>query len=242
MPRVTVIIPTQNKRDSLNRAVQSVIDQSFTDWELFIINDSQTKIEPYLDSRIKIVSNESEIGANGARNTGIDFASGEYIAFLDDDDEWLQPKLEIQLEAMCSQSSILSFTGKNIYLNSKFHKYSFRDAPNWTLYLYNFVGTTSSIMVSAHIIKSLQGFDVSLQQLQDYDLLLRIKNSGSFSGINKPLVNYHMDEFDNHVSINWGKFFKSSIVIWLKQNMSGKVLFPIGILMTFIHKTKNAIN
>ena len=59
MTKITVIIPTQNQRESLNRAVQSVLNQSFSDWELFIVNDSSSRIESIIDDmRVKIISNE----------------------------------------------------------------------------------------------------------------------------------------------------------------------------------------
>jgi len=242
LPKITIIIPTQNNRKSLKRAVKSVINQSFIDWELYIINDSSSKIQQFNDDRVKCIQNEYLKGANGSRNSGIKYAKGDYIAFLDDDDEWLPEKLNIQFIQMEKERSILSFTGKNIFINTNFQKYSFRNSYTWMLFFYNFVGTNSSIMVSAEILKSVHGFDASLQQLQDYDLFLRVKNMGNFSGIDVPLVNYYMDKSDNHVSNNLGNFFKSSFVIWSKQGLLGKLIFPIGILSTFLQKMKNAIN
>jgi len=117
MPKITVIIPTQNRRKSLDRAVESVLSQSFIDWELYIVNDSSSAIKAYNDDRVKIIQNEDIKGANSSRNTGIKHAQGDYIAFLDDDDEWLPEKLDIQLNLMEKEQSILSFTGKNIFIN-----------------------------------------------------------------------------------------------------------------------------
>ena len=242
MPTLTVIIPTQNKRESLKRAIQSVIDQSFSDWELYVVNDSVSVIESYADNRIIIISNENEAGANGSRNTGIKYSLGKYIAFLDDDDEWMPEKLTLQYELMEKEHSILSFTGKNIFINTNYKKYSFRNSYLWMLNFHNFVGTTSSVMILRDAIKLVDGFDTSLTQLQDYDLFLRLKNHGKFSGINAPLVNYYMDETDEHVSLHWWNFYKSVFRIWLKQPWIGKILFPVGILIIFSHKTKNAIN
>jgi len=242
MSKITVIIPTQNRRQSLYRAVDSVLNQSFIDWELYIVNDSSSTIKAYNDDRVKIIQNEGIKGANSSRNTGIKHAQGDYIAFLDDDDEWLPEKLNIQLNLMEKEQSILSFTGKNIFINSNFKKYSFRNSYLWMLNFYNFVGTTSSIIISADIIKSVNGFDVSLPQLQDYDLFLRVKSLGTFSGVNSPLINYYMDQSDDHISINWGNFFSSAYKVWLKQGVLGKLIFPFGLLITFIQKTKNIIN
>mgnify|MGYP006176572571 CR=1 FL=1 len=242
MTKITVIIPTQNQRESLNRAVQSVLNQSFSDWELFIVKDSSSTIESIIDDkRVKIISNEGERGANGSRNTGIKYALGKYIAFLDDDDEWLPEKLYLQLNMMEKEQSILSFTGKNIFKNANFQKYSFRNSFKWLLNFYNFVGTTSSVLISREALQSVGGFDESITQLQDYELFLRLRTLGKFSGIDSPLVNYYMDKSDEHVSNNWSNFFRSSYKIWVKQKGIGLVLLPLGLLITFFQKTKNAI-
>ena len=101
MAKVSIIIPTKNRPDLLNRALSSVINQSYQNWELFIINDSDTEISiNSSDPRIQIIKNNNKSGANGARNTGINLARGEYIAFLDDDDKWLPTKLEKQIELL----------------------------------------------------------------------------------------------------------------------------------------------
>jgi GT2 family glycosyltransferase len=166
---------------------------------------------------------------------------GKYIAFLDDDDEWLPEKLHLQLNMMEKEQSILSFTGKNVFKNDNFQKYTFRNSFKWLLNFYNFVGTTSSVLISREALQSVGGFDESITQLQDYELLLRLRRLGKFSGIDSPLVNYYMDKSDKHVSNNWRNFFKSSYKIWVKQKGIGLVLLPLGLLITFLQKTKNAI-
>ena len=244
---VSVIITTYNRLELLKVAIDSVLRQTYNNIEIIIVNDGGSflageNIPSYIDNRkIKYIYQENN-GLSSARNTGIKHAQGDYIAFLDDDDEWLPEKLNIQLNLMEKEQSILSFTGKNIFINSNFKKYSFRNSYLWMLNFYNFVGTTSSIIISADIIKSVNGFDVSLPQLQDYDLFLRVKSLGTFSGVNSPLINYYMDQSDDHISINWGNFFSSAYKVWLKQGVLGKLIFPFGLLITFIQKTKNIIN
>ncbi|MBC8311918.1 MAG: glycosyltransferase [Candidatus Marinimicrobia bacterium] len=242
MPKITVIIPTQNRRKSLNRAIQSVLVQTFSDLELLIVNDSNSIINPIDDERAKIISNEGAKGANGSRNTGIKYAVGDYIAFLDDDDHWLSEKLFHQFNIMKKEESILSFTGKNIFRDDIFKKYSFRDSSKWMLNFYNFIGTTSTVIIKRDALQTVNGFDESISQLQDYELFLRLRRIGKFSGINRPLINYYMDTSNEHVSINWANFFSSSYKIWIKQQGISLLLFPIGILITFLQKTKNAID
>jgi glycosyltransferase involved in cell wall biosynthesis len=103
MPKVSIIIPTYNRADLLPRAVQSVINQTYKDWELLIVDDGSadnTKevVEKFAkkDPRIKYFYEENK-GQGAARNLGIKNAQGEYIAFLDSDDEWLSEKLEKQI-------------------------------------------------------------------------------------------------------------------------------------------------
>lgn len=246
-PIVSIIIPTYNRPRILFDTINNVLNQTLTNIKIIVIDDGSSEemreiIQSFTDGRIHYIKTEENLGCTGARLLGIQSSEGDFIAFLDDDDEWLPEKLDIQLNLMEKEQSILSFTGKNIFINSNFQKYSFKNSYLWMLNFYNFVGTTSSIIISTDIIKSVRGFDVSLSQLQDYDLFLRIKSLGIFSGINRPLINYYLDKSDVHVSINWGNFFSSAYKVWLKQGVLGKFIFPIGLLITLLQKIKNAIN
>ena len=100
-PKVSIVIPTFNRRQLLPIAVESVRKQIFGDWELLVVDDHSTddtrsRVEMWQaeEPRIKYFVNERTKGPAGARNTGIDRARGKYIALLDSDDEWLPPHLE----------------------------------------------------------------------------------------------------------------------------------------------------
>jgi glycosyltransferase involved in cell wall biosynthesis len=104
MPKVSVIIPTYNRADLLPRAIQSVINQTYKDWELLIIDDGSTDntkeiVEGFIkkDSRIKYFYEENSGAPGRPKNFGIQKSNGKYIAFLDSDDEWLPEKLERQI-------------------------------------------------------------------------------------------------------------------------------------------------
>ena len=85
MAEVSIIIPTKNRPGLINQAINSVLHQTYTNWELFIVNDSTEEILlNQSDPRIHLVENKLLPGANGARNTGINLSSGKYIAFLSD--------------------------------------------------------------------------------------------------------------------------------------------------------------
>lgn len=112
---VSVIMPAYNVEDTIERAVKSVVSQSYTNWELLIGNDSSSdstlKVIYSLakhEARIRVYSNEENMGVSGTRNLLVDNSEGEFIAFLDADDEWYPEKLKIQISQMVSEG--LSFT------------------------------------------------------------------------------------------------------------------------------------
>lgn len=102
-PAVSVIIPTYNRAHLVKRAIKSVLVQTFTDLELLVIDDcsddnTEEVVKSVEDARIRYIPRSINRGASAARNMGIHEAKGEYIAFLDSDDQWLPRKLEIQLK------------------------------------------------------------------------------------------------------------------------------------------------
>jgi len=101
-PKVSVIIPTRNRAQMLKRALNSVLAQSYQDFEVIVVSDGSTDhtehiVEAFNDPRITLLKHKTSRGASAARNTGMRIAKGKYIAFLDDDDEWMPNKLKLQL-------------------------------------------------------------------------------------------------------------------------------------------------
>jgi len=97
---VSVILPTYNRAHLLDRSIKSVLKQTYENFELIVVNDGSSdeierRVKEYqkLDKRIKYVKNDKNLGVSSARNIGIKIAKGEFIAFQDDDDEWLPLKL-----------------------------------------------------------------------------------------------------------------------------------------------------
>jgi teichuronic acid biosynthesis glycosyltransferase TuaG len=115
---VSIVVPVYNAARFIDETIQTVLDQTYTNWELLLVDDKSTDesvklIKPYLakDKRIKLFNNKQNSGAAISRNKGIDAAKGRYIAFLDADDLWLPTKLEKQVEFMQAQDCAFSFTG-----------------------------------------------------------------------------------------------------------------------------------
>lgn len=115
MEKVSIITPIYNSEKYLKETIESVLNQSYTNFELILINDKSTdsslKIcESYKDERIKIIDLKENGGVCKARNIGIKEASGRYIAFLDSDDIWTETKLEEQLNFMKENKAKISCT------------------------------------------------------------------------------------------------------------------------------------
>ena len=110
-PEVSVVIPTYNRAESIGDFIASVLNQTFQNYEIIIVNDGSTdeteiQISKFSDARIKLISHQINKGAPAARNTGIRTSQGEFIAFLDSDDRWLPEKLQIQTDYLKNSPKI----------------------------------------------------------------------------------------------------------------------------------------
>ncbi|MDP5460138.1 glycosyltransferase family 2 protein [Alishewanella sp. SMS8] len=116
MTLVSIIMPSYNTSNFIFSAVQSVLDQTFQDWELIIVDDCSTDstcriLKEFFDPRIKVIINEKNLGGASSRNIAINAAKGRYLAFLDSDDLWPSSKLEKQISFMQQYEVGFSFTG-----------------------------------------------------------------------------------------------------------------------------------
>ncbi len=105
MARISVVIPTYNRPELLNNSINSVLSQTYRDFELIVIDDCSSDntpdvLEGFRDERLRVIRNSSNKGIAAVRNISVSNSQGKYIAFLDDDDEWLPDKLEKQLKIM----------------------------------------------------------------------------------------------------------------------------------------------
>ena len=113
---VSIIMPSWNTANFIGKSIQCVVDQTYTNWELLIVDDCSADytddvVKPFLaDKRIKYFKNEKNSGAAMTRNRAMREAQGEWIAFLDSDDLWMPEKLEKQVEFMKKNGYVLSFT------------------------------------------------------------------------------------------------------------------------------------
>ena len=219
MPKVSVIIPTYNRCNVLERAIQSLLNQTFQDFELFIVDDHSSDdthkvVAAIDDARIKYIRHGSNKGAAAARNTGIRNTSCEYIAFLDDDDEWLPEKLGLQLALLESSppevggvytgyESVDSFSGKILHISRPVHTGNIYNA----LLVNNCIGSTSTILLRRICFDVAGCFDENLPSFEDYDLWIRIAKYFQFHCISSSLYRYYVHNIkltNNPVSLDKG--------------------------------------
>lgn len=199
MAKVTVIIPFYNRIEWVREAIKSVLMQTYQDFEVIVVDDGSDKgykdqIEA-LDKRITYLRQENK-GASAARNLGIDQSSGEYIAFLDSDDEFLPEKLEIQLLAMKQNPGIL--LSHTSYINVDAHKRPLQIIPSglFTGKVYPQILAlcpiaTPTVVVQRSALKT-RRFDENIAIAEDLLMWSRIAKESAILGINIPLTNVRL--------------------------------------------------
>jgi len=226
MPKVSVIIPTYNRASLLKQAIQSVLNQTYQNFEIIVIDDASTDntkktIQSFDSKKITYICHEKNKGGSAARNTGIKLAKGEYMAFLDSDDEWLPKKLFKQLElfAKSSQGVGVVYTGFTKIDNIKNISKSVMPKKHGRIYhlllLKNYVGTTSTPLLKRECIEKVGLFDENLPSAQDWDMWIRISKYFNFKYIPKPLVKYNIHQLT--ISKNYKSVIKGTKIIIKKH-------------------------
>ena len=204
-PRVSVIIPTHNRATVLPRAVKSVLEQTFTDFEVLIVDDCSTDDTArvmadleLVDPRIRGFRHGVNRGSAATRNTGIANAVGEYLAFLDDDDEFLPNKLEEQVRALddapCDVGMAYvwsEFVGPSGEIVGSRCRTEEGDLFIDALILRLSIGIASTGMVRAAALDAVGRFDESVLRCEDLEIMCRLCRHYKISYIPKILSRLH---------------------------------------------------
>jgi glycosyltransferase involved in cell wall biosynthesis len=220
-PLFSVVMPTWNRGSSIRKAVSSVLAQTFTDFELLVVDDcSEVPAALVLtdlvkDDRVRCIRLERNNGVGPARNVGIDHARGEYVAFLDDDDEYFPTKLAEIAAVVRHHDTDVVYHKMQIHLvregysytNAPFEKhFSYSD-----LLLKNLLGSPSMVVVRRDALITVGKFHGSLPALEDYELWLRLCKAGfRFKYIDRVLTNYYRDTRRASKSLS----LKNDIAAW----------------------------
>ena len=227
--KVSVIISTYNRAGSLPRAVNSVLAQTFTDFELIIVDDCSTDttqevIRKFADPRIHSVRHENNAGGSVARNTGIAYAKGEYVAFLDDDDEWFESKLARQARVLDESEPRVALVytwfdlieassrKRRVGGRSAISGDIFEDMLGWAI-----PAPTSTYMVRAEAARKVGGFDETLPIAQDLDFLLRISMRWHVAVVEDVLMLMHKE--DGYISVAQRPNAMTHLVNYLKSHI-----------------------
>jgi glycosyltransferase involved in cell wall biosynthesis len=201
MPAISVVIPAYNAEGTILETIASVQQQTFSDFELIVINDGSTDgtlelLQGIKDKRLRIFSYENG-GLPVARNRGITHATGEFIAFLDADDLWTLDKLELQLAALQQHPEAgVAYSWTSDFVDEqKETLYSYEPIffegnvlPN--LLVKNFIASGSNPLIRREALESVGEFDSTLKSCEDWDFYLRLAAKWQFVVVPKWQILY----------------------------------------------------
>ncbi|MDL1981521.1 MAG: glycosyltransferase [Deltaproteobacteria bacterium] len=214
MPKVSIVIPTYNRAWLLRKAILSVLNQTYQDFEIIVVDDASNDntidvISALNDKRIKYIRHDVNKGEAGARNTGILNTNGQYIAFLDDDDEWLPKKLELQVNKLenSPQKTGLIYTSyircyyKEKKLIRKHQSIALHKGEMYHILIKrNIIGPPSCVLIRRKCMEKIGLFDSAIAYGLDYDYWIRISKHFDVEYLAEPLVKYRVHE--NRLSNN----------------------------------------
>lgn len=203
-PSVSAIIPTFERPEILQRALESVSNQTHPKIEVIVVETpssvqaEKSDLKRVAEYPLIHIKSGPDVGASEARNIGIEHSSGDYIAFLDDDDEWFPDKTARQVSEMESRGVSASVTGKlnvdsGADADSVYHPPDPDDQVQYQL-CWN-IGTFSMLMINSAVPERIGGLDTQLPRREDQDYLLRIAREFEIATISEPLVRKHTGDY-----------------------------------------------
>lgn len=244
-PKVSVIMPVYNVANFVGKAITSVLTQSFTDFELIIINDCATDnslqiCQTFTDARIIIVNHEVNKGLAAARNTGIRHAKGIYLAFLDSDDGWHQDKLQSHIKHLDNNHHVGISFSRSAFMDYEGHILNIYQMPQLTnidaphLLCRNPVGNGSAPVIRKNTFNDIAFksptespgewcyFDEQFRQSEDIECWLRIvaTTQWQIEGLSAPLTYYRL----NHQGLSSN--FEKQLASWEKMINKAKKYAP----------------
>ncbi|MBT0015941.1 glycosyltransferase family 2 protein [Vibrio alginolyticus] len=244
---VSIIMPTYNSTDTVVESIQSVLSQTYKNWELIIVDDRSTDntwqvIQTYADKydNIRVYQNKENLGAGASRNFAIEKAKGRFIAFLDSDDLWTEDKLSEQIAFMLENDYPLTYTHYSRFTSEE--ELSVVTAPEYTTYkklMYsNVIGCLTAVYDAQALGKRYMPL---IRKRQDMGLWLDIlKDTPKAYCLPKPLAKYRMDSgmTANKFSVlsyQW-KFYRDVVGLSLPRSLFTFSVYAVK--GTMKHRTK----
>lgn len=251
-PLVSIILPTYNRAHKIPNSIESLIAQTFRNFELIVVDDgSQDNTEQIIDdfrkkdSRIRYVRHPQRKGANAARNRGVREAKGRYIAFQDSDDQWLPHKLSVQIDAIRNTGVQASFTSfwriqgqKQTHIPKSYRQikpgiHSFHT----DLLEGNFIALPTFV-VEKSLFQRTGGFDEGLSRLQDWELFLRLSKLTDFIYINEALVNAYCGS-DSITAKR--RLYRTSMEYIIKKHQQDFEAHPVALVIQHMNLAVDAL-
>lgn len=232
MTLVTVVIPTRNRPAELKRAIQSVLDQTYQDFEIVVVRDgldevTESVVNAFADGRIRVLLLPGNVGGSEARNLGVSASSARWIALLDDDDQWLPQKLERQIELAKQQENNDQIIGSRYFYSRPGHPSQIWPTqlpipgrhPSEFIFASCGGFQTSTYLVSRQLLMRVP-FQKGLKKHQDWDWFLRAVSLPEvrLAWVDEPLTIYWVPA-PSSKSVSNQKDWRFSAA-WAKENLS----------------------
>lgn len=211
---VSVIIPTYGRADLIGRAIDSVLNQTYNNFEVIVVNDNSiesyhfeltmNKLKPYLSNpKVKVIAEGVNSGGSGARNKGIKESKGQYVTFLDDDDYYYVHKLETHMKHIMTESIDVSVCEMDILKNGRIVKDSRSKPLVFSLQQFLIKGNCFTPMIFANkkVLENIDGFTIT-PRFQDHILMLKILASDYKVGIINEALFVHYDHLGERITRN----------------------------------------
>lgn len=206
---VSVIIPFYNREKTLRDAVQSVLAQTYSEFELLLVDDGSTDgsfalANSFNDPRVRVIKHAQNSGAAAARNTGVREAKNAFVAFLDSDDVWHTEKLQNHIPFHVNSGAAASCTSfKMVRENGAFSERHLDEKANWReAFLYGcHVAPGSTLMADRDVFERIGFLDETLQRLEDWDWLLRLVRSERFAALDNVLSDVRVSGYPRYQSV-----------------------------------------
>lgn len=239
---VSVIIPTYRRSETLGRSINSVLKQTYTNIEIIVVDDNNENDKYRIDTEkfmnqysqvdnLKYIKHKKNSNGSVARNTGLKYSQGEYICFLDDDDEFDSKKIEKQVKCMkkLNDEYGATYCGFNIIRGDKLLSTS---NPNKQGNLFKELismdwgtGSGSNVMFKSHVLSELKGFDEKLKRHQDWDVLLRMFRKYKITLVEEPLLNIYKDSRINIPNANEFVEVKTYFLSKFKEDIENMYMY-----------------
>jgi len=225
-PLVSIVIPTYNRPGLVVRAVESALNQTYENIEIIVVDDGSELNLASFEERyptVRFLKNDTNRGACFSRNRGLKIANGEYINFLDDDDELFPEKIELQIEKF-HKSEIPNLGMVTCHLldcrsgNKKVVANKVRGNVYMKMLSGFAVAGTEAMLFKASVFDEIDGFDESLESSQEYDLFIRVSEKFNIDYVDKVLT--RKNRSTDQISLNFDKKIQGARVLFRKYERS----------------------